>query len=239
MSPLAARRLRPVRKVTVVDDIIAQIKGLMRGNHFPAGSKLPSERELARRLGVSRPSVREALRTLEQIGVLDTRQGSGTQVAPSGSRLLKTPLEFLLMLDQPSIAEVHETRALLEVHLAGRAAARRTGEDLEAMEQALREMRARLSNPREVTDPDVRFHRAIATASHNRLLERLVHCLQDNIRALIDVAWPGNRSMKFSHSSHEKILRAIRRQDAAAARRSMAEHMAVTEDELRRVGLIR
>jgi GntR family transcriptional repressor for pyruvate dehydrogenase complex len=239
MSPLAARRLRPVRKVTVVDDIIGQIKGLLRRNRFTAGTRLPSERDLARKLGVSRPSVREALRTLEQLGVLDTRQGSGTQVATSGSRLLKTPLEFLLMLDQPTIAEVHETRALLEIHLAGRAAERRTDEDLRAMEQAMAEMRAHLARPHEVTDPDVRFHGAIATAAHNRLLERMMHCIQENIRSLIDAAWPGNRSMRSSHESHEKILRAIRRREAAAARRAMTEHMDITREELRRVGLIR
>lgn len=235
---MTPRTFRPVRKATAADEIIDQIKALVRANRFTPGSRLPSERELARTLGVSRPTVREALRTLELMGVVRTRHGSGTEVAGSGSQVLKAPLEFLLALDQPSIADLHETRELLEVHLAGRAAVRRTAEDLRVMEGALEEMRRSLSDPSRVTDPDVRFHQAIATAAHNPLLERVMHCLGDNLRSLIHAAWPGNRSMQFSQKSHQKIYDAIRRKNPEAARRAMAEHMRVTGQELRRAGLL-
>src|SRR5881394_908631 len=105
------------RKGSVVNGVLGRLKPILT-----AGSRLPSERELSRRLKVSRPSLREALRTLELMGVVDTRHGSGTQVADSGTNVLKAPLEFLFMLDQPSIADLNDTRALLEIHLAGRAA---------------------------------------------------------------------------------------------------------------------
>src|SRR5689334_18375261 len=153
------------RKASVVSGVLGRLKPILT-----PGSPLPSERELSRKLRVSRPSLREALRTLELMGVVDTRHGSGTQVADSGSDVLKTPLEFLLMLDKPSIEDLVETRSLLEIHLAGRAAERRTDADLAAMEAALRDMKAHLAKPTEVTDPDVRFHAAVAAASHNRLL---------------------------------------------------------------------
>lgn len=235
---MTPKTFRPVRKATAADEIIDQIKDLVQANHYSPGARLPSERELAKTLGVSRPTVREALRTLELMGVLNTRHGSGTQVAGSGSQVLKAPLEFLLALDQPTIADLHETRELLEVHLAARAAERRTPDDLRDLEDALEEMKKNLGDPAQVTDPDVRFHQAIATAAHNPLLERIMNCLQANIRALIESAWPGNRSMQFSQESHQAIYDAIRARDPGAARRAMAEHMRVTGDELRRAGLI-
>ena len=232
---MSVAALRPVRKTTVVDGILERIQALLRES---PGAVLPGERDLARRLGVSRPSVREALRTLERLGVLDVRHGSGTRAASSGADVLRTPLAFLLALDRPSIEELHETRTLLEVHLAGRAAERRTDDDLRAIAAALEAMRTRLRDPKAVTDPDVRFHCAIATASHNRLLERIMNGLQENIRELIDAAWPGNRSMKMSWNHHRAIYEAIRRGDPGGARRAMTVHMDLTTAELRSVGLI-
>ena len=121
---------RPVQKTTVVEDIIHQVKEMMRRSQYVAGSRLPSERVMADELGVSRPSLREALRTLTLMGVLDTRHGSGTQVAESGSRVLRAPLEFLFLFENPSVSDLHETRSLIEIFLAERAAKHRTDEDL-------------------------------------------------------------------------------------------------------------
>jgi GntR family transcriptional repressor for pyruvate dehydrogenase complex len=229
--------LRPVRKTTVVDDIIGQIKGMIRGQRRGGDRRLPSERALATQLGVSRPSVREALRTLELMGVVDTKHGSGTELAGSGSNVLETPFQFLLALDQPSVAEFHETRLLLEVHLAARAAERRTDGDLKEMEAALREMKAHLRSPREVTDPDVRFHQAIAAAAHNRILERIMNSLRRNLTELMNVAWPGQPDMASSWAIHEKIFRAIRARNSRRAAAAMERHMEMMADELRRVRL--
>jgi GntR family transcriptional repressor for pyruvate dehydrogenase complex len=235
---LGEAAIRTVRRTTVVDGVIGEIKRLLHDREMQAGAKLPGERELARKLGVSRPSVREALRTLEQMGVLDTRHGAGSQLAASGSNVLKTPLEFLLALDRPSIADLHETRVLLEVHLAGQAARRRTDNDLAALEAALRAMRIRLASPRDMTDPDLRFHQAVATAAHNRLLERVMNCLHESIRSMMDAAWPGNRDMKVSLRIHEDVHDAIRRRRPEAARKAMRRHMAAMTEELRQVKLI-
>ncbi len=236
MGP-AALRFRPVRKTTVVDDIIGQIKEFLRDER--AGAKLPSERELARRLGVSRPSVREALRTLGRMGVLDTRHGSGSQVAASSAGLLKAPLEFLLMLDRPSIAELHETRQLLEVHLAGRAALHRTAADLEAMAAPLADLKVGMDRRAGFLDPDARFHRALAAAAHHRLLERIMTCLHDQIVLLMDVVKPDVHDHRASYEIHEKIYRSIGRRNAPQARRLMTVHHDMMTDELRKARLIR
>jgi GntR family transcriptional repressor for pyruvate dehydrogenase complex len=221
------------RKPGVVEGVLRRIKDLIR-----RGGELPAERALAKTLGVSRPSVREALRTLERMGVVDVRHGSGTTVAASGEDVLRSPLEYLIALDRPSIADLHETRELLEVHLAGRAAERRSPEDLAALESALRDMRAVLRDPRAVTDPDLRFHRAVAAAAHNRLLERVMNCLQDHVREMMDAAWPGAKSMKNSWKAHADVYDAVLRRHPAAARRAMQRHMDEMTRELRAVGLV-
>ncbi len=229
--------LTPVRKTTVVDGILEQIKGLIRGR--AAGDRrLPSERDLAVQFGVSRPSVREALRTLELMGVVDTRHGSGSQLAGSGSNVLKAPFEFLIALDQPSIADLHETRQVLEIHLAGRAALRRTDSDLEAMREALDAMKSHLARPKDVTEHDLRFHQAVATASHNRVLERVMHGLHANLHSMMDAAWPGTPDMKTSFKVHVQVFDAIRRRRPEAARRAMGRHMEILTVELRQVRLI-
>lgn len=226
--------LRPVRKSTVVDDIIGQIKGLIRRNHLGPERRLPSERDLALQLGVSRPSVREALRTLERMGVVDTRHGSGSQIAGSGSNVLRAPFEFLLALDQPTIEDLHETRTLLEVHLAGQAARRRTGADLATLEAALGEMRARPGT----TGPDHRFHLAVAQAAHNPVLERIMASLGRSIQEMMDRAWTGVGDLKSSYAVHEEVFQAVRRRNARGAARAMARHMEIMTAELRRAKLI-
>ncbi|MBI3857632.1 MAG: FadR family transcriptional regulator [Planctomycetes bacterium] len=222
------------RKTSVVDGVLGRLKPILT-----AGSRLPSERELSRKLRVSRPSLREALRTLELMGVVDTRHGSGTQVADSGTDVLKTPLEFLFMLDRPSIEDLVETRVLFEVHLAARAADRRDDKDLAAMESALHDMKSKLAKPIDVTDPDLRFHQAIAAASHNRLLERLMNCLRDGITEVMIAAWPGVPDMDTSYDMHVRVYNAIRRGDAAGARRAMTRMMEMFRKELKQVGLLK
>jgi GntR family transcriptional repressor for pyruvate dehydrogenase complex len=222
------------RKASVVSGVLGRLKPILT-----AGTRLPSERELSRKLRVSRPSLREALRTLELMGVVDTRHGSGTQVAESGTDVLKTPLEFLFMLDRPSIEDLVETRTLLEVHLAGRAAERRTDKDVAALETALKDMKSKLARPIDVTDPDVRFHQAIAHASHNRLLERLMNCLREGITEVMIAAWPGVPDMDTSYDQHVKVFAAIKRGNADGARLAMSRMMDMFRKELKQVGLLK
>jgi GntR family transcriptional repressor for pyruvate dehydrogenase complex len=172
------------------------------------------------------------------MGVIDVRHGAATRVASDGASVLAAPLSFLIALDRPSIAELHETRTLLEVHLAGAAAERRSPRDLEAVGRALADMKAALGDPKALTEPDVRFHRALAAASGNRILARIMDGLQERIRALIDAAWPGAPSLRFSWRRHAEIHRAVCAGRPAAARRAMSRHMDDMTRELRAVGLI-
>lgn len=218
---------RPVPKVSVVDNIVGQIKSMMRDRRYGPGAKLPTERDLARQLGVSRPTVREALRTLEHMGVVDKHHGSGTKIAGSSEGILDLPFEFLLMLDRPSLLELNEARSGLEVYVAGVAAGRRTEEDLAVMEAALLEYKRTVS-----PEANIRFHQSIAAASHNRILERIMNSLHEGIRTSIHTLQRVVDDRERSYRVHADVFHAIRRGDGAGARRAMARHMELNREHL-------
>lgn len=227
------RRLTP-RKNSVGQDVIEQIKMLVRNNDFPPGSRLPAERDLAQMLGVSRPSVREAVGTLALMGILDTRHGSGTTVADTGANLLRAPFEFLMMLDRPTVYELYEVRELVEVHLAGRAAERRTVGDLEAIRIPLEAMRKGFPDPSEMQDPNVEFHLAVAQAAQMPVLAKFMVCLHDGIIVCTEASREGVLDWNASFEIHEEIFDAIVRQNTTDARHAMMVHMAMAVGELRR-----
>ncbi len=216
--------------------MVNRLKDLVRERHLAPGDRLPAERELARELGVSRPTLREALRTLSLLGVLETRRGSGTSVSDTGANVLKAPFEFLLLLERPALYDLYEVRELLEVHLAGRAAERRTEADLAALDAALAAMRAALASgdTAAVTAPNVAFHEAVAAAAHLPLLERIQNSLRDGVYACIEATRPAVRDWEASYNVHARIVDAIRRGSATDARRAMTVHMAMALEELSR-----
>lgn len=222
-------------KITVSEDVIEQIKALVKKAGYLPGARLPSERDLAQQLGVSRPSVRHALSALTQAGVLKTRQGAGTVVSGSSENLLRAPFEFLMLMENPSVYDLYEVRELIEVHLAGRAAERRTELDLAAIAETLQEMRGPETGGEYTTAPDMAFHAALSAAAHMPILERILVCLQDGIRTCMVSALPAVWDWKASFSIHENIYDAIRQQSATDARRAMLIHMAVAIEELRRL----
>lgn len=230
----------PARKAassarSVSDQVIDQLKERVRSGAYPPGARLLSERELAKQLGVSRPTVRHAIGALVQMGVLEARHGAGTVVSPSSVNVLRGPFEMLLLLEQPSLEELYEVRELIEVHLASRAAERRTEEDLRSMEEALAGMRGSVTDPERMTDPNLAFHEAVARAAHLPVLERFMSCLHDGIRACMEATRPYVRDWVVSYETHERIYEAIRRGSATDARRAMTIHMAMAIEELRRL----
>ncbi|MBA2481124.1 MAG: FadR family transcriptional regulator [Planctomycetes bacterium] len=232
LRPPASRR---AGAANLCDDVIGRITRLISSGAYPPGSSLPSERDLSVQLGVSRPSLREALRTLSVIGALETRHGSGTQVAASSADILKSSFAFLLLIDKPTIVDIYETRELIEVHLVGRAAERRTDAELAAIAAGLDGMRGLpLGDPRSV-EANLRFHAAIASAAHNLVLERMMSCLHDGIRATMEASAPGVLDAEHALQVHEQIFEAIARQNPADARRAMTLHMGMGVDDARRV----
>lgn len=229
----AALATRPVH---VADDLSAKLEDMIVTGELPRGSRLPPEREFAVQLGVSRASVREALRELELKGMIDRRPGRGTLVADA-SRMLHTGSLLAVMSDaERTVSEVMDLRAALEPPIAGRAASRATPRDVERLSAIHREMRGSRSSARSV-ELDVEFHQEIGRATHNPLLVKLVEVTSTWMAPSRNRPLQSRQRRARSLAAHGRILDAIAAHDPDAAASAMAEHIADVNQLLADEGL--
>jgi DNA-binding FadR family transcriptional regulator len=210
MMPLAE-----IPKSTLVETVIARLEELITSGEWPVGFRVPPEPELVRALGVSRNTVREAVRALVHVGMLDPRPGDGTYVrADTG---LDAALERAAR--RWGALDALEVRNMLERDAARLAARRRDDADLAAIEAALRHRAgaqpASGDNTRAFVDADAAFHQAVVAATHNQVLIELYSRLADPLRA--SVAEVLRASDDALDEAHHALARAIRDADPAAA----------------------
>ncbi|NUQ89965.1 FadR/GntR family transcriptional regulator [Glycomyces sp. MUSA5-2] len=223
------------------DDVINGIKQLILRGELRPGQRLPVESELAATLEVSRGSLREGVRALSILGVLNTRQGDGTYVTSLDVSKLLAPLGFLVDLQGEGQAEqVHAIRRLLECESARLAAPRITGEALDEADALLDEAQLILdTKPEEherIIEIDIAFHRLIADHSGNTLLAGMIEALAG--RTVRERLWRSLRedgADRRAHEEHLAIWRALRSGDADAARVRMANHLIGVEEAVRRL----
>jgi GntR family transcriptional repressor for pyruvate dehydrogenase complex len=198
---------------------------LIKRDELKPGDRLPPERELAKELGISRPSLRSGLSSLMSMGVLKSRQGAGTFIAAGPPVLDSEPLRLLAALHGFSFEHMFETRSVLEVGAAGLAAERATGDQLATMSEEIAEMFAALDNPQQFLVHDIGFHRAVAAASGNPTLATLVEMVSavmyERRRETIDRAHDFNEAIEL----HREVYRAIRAKKPDDARAAMREHI--------------
>jgi DNA-binding FadR family transcriptional regulator len=216
--------------------VAASITGLIKESGLHAGDRLPTERALSERLGVSRTVVREAVKVLTAAGLVRARQGSGLYVA-NDPHPFATSLTMAWPVEPERILDLFEFRRTLEMRTAHLAAERITPREVHAVEEALaqhfRMARAgeleQFSHPSGITDqpnPDTLFHEGIASATHNDFFTRTVsttHRLQTRAIALVLAHAPG--SYLVAAEQHAAILDAIRRGDPEAAAAAMEAHI--------------
>ncbi|MEA1960091.1 MAG: FadR/GntR family transcriptional regulator [Bacillota bacterium] len=182
-----------------------QLKEMIKRGELKPGNKLPSERDMAESLGVSRASVREALTALEAIGILDIRPGEGTFVRQTNDQETFEPLALVLAVEQNPGAQMMEVRRVLESESAALAAERASQEDLNKIDKSLKKMKAS-STVQEAVAADLRFHFAIAEATKNTILLRIMNTVADLMHSSFRsdrenlYATPKTRSHLPSHS---------------------------------------
>ena len=222
--------------MALTDDAITQIKMMIVDGRLARGERLPPEKDLSERLGLSRNSLREAVKALELVGVLDVRQGDGTYVTSLEAGLLLAPMVFMVDLsDEAGSAELHAVRRILETEAAGLAARATTPELVAQLAQILDEAEQVVVSddfdPTVFMDIDIRFHRTIAIAAGNRILGALVDTLSSRTvrermwRAIHDVG-----ALERTHLEHRAILSAIADGQQDHARTRMANHLLGVED---------
>jgi GntR family transcriptional repressor for pyruvate dehydrogenase complex len=228
---LAVDAMRPVNRNSLSDAIVEQIIDLISRGVLKPGERLPSEKELCLRFGVGRTTIREGLRSMAVMGILDGRVGEGTFVSADSRKYLEKALQRGLLIDRKSVNDLVETRLMLESQTAYAAAARATDENLQEIEEALEGMRRSLDRPEEYLEHDLRFHLAIARATQNQILYNLLSMTRGYLQTWISesLSKPSARKMRARTESsvreHQKILQALRKRKPEEARQAMTEHI--------------
>jgi len=221
--------LAPIKSTRIYEEIVRQVKAMIAEGRLKGGDRLPPERDLAEKFVVSRTSVREALRALESLGLVEIRPGEGTFVRQVSIEALVEPLALLMVSQREGIGELFEARRLLEPSLAALAAARATPEEIQEMERILEEQSKEIVSGRTGLAQDAQFHAAIGAAAHNRAITRIAHAIMDLLTQSREESLniPGRPTR--SHEDHRRILAAITRRDADGARKAMLDHIEAVE----------
>src|SRR5258705_8327283 len=221
--------LAPIKSTRIYEEIVRQVKAMIAEGRLKAGDRLPPERDLAEKFVVSRTSVREALRALESLGLVEIRPGEGTFVRQVSIDSLVEALALLMVSQREAIGELFETRRLLEPSLAALAAERATPEEMQEMERILEEQAREIAAGRTGLAQDAQFHSAIGVAAHNRAITRLAHAIMDLLTQSREESLNTPGRPTRSHEDHRRVLAAINRRDAEGARKAMLGHIQAVE----------
>ena len=225
--------IEPIRRSRLYQDIVTQIESLLDRGELHPGDQLPPERALAEQFQVSRASVREALRSLELLGVVETHAGGGTFVRRTAPEDLARPLSNLIVRGH-TIADVIEVRGLIEPAIAAAAAKRITAAELIELRTILEDQGRKVAAGEPYAEEDTRFHELIGQAARNELLTTMLGVIWDVLRSSREQWLQTNQRAHASIDAHRRILTALETHDADAARLSAAEHIhAVGEGILR------
>lgn len=225
--------LRVAPREPPLAEITRKLLDFLLSGEIAPGDRIPGERQLAEALGVGRSAVREAIKSLSLLGLLDVRQGDGTYLNRSGSDLLPKVIEWGLLLGVPSIVDLLEARAEIEVVAAGFAATRADKDAVKALEDRLEEMRSAGDDVETYMEADIAFHLEVAEASDNEVFANLVSSLRALLRVWVSRVLHHAGETATSLAMHEPIVKAIAAGDADAARAAMRAHMERADRRLR------
>jgi GntR family transcriptional regulator, transcriptional repressor for pyruvate dehydrogenase complex len=232
-SQRPAVTLERLHGLGVKERVAGQLRDLIEAGSLQAGQQLPSERELAEQLGVSRSTVREAVQFMGALGLVEIRHGSGTFVRPEGDRA-QLPSEWLRWTQrhQVQVHELLEVRRGLEAVAAELAAER--SHDLSAMQEALADMQTALDGPDVpgLVEADLAFHTALAAASGNTALRHLTESLGRELLRERGAIWNEPGRPERSLREHRRIYEAVRAGDSLGARTALVDHLHSVEHDV-------
>jgi GntR family transcriptional repressor for pyruvate dehydrogenase complex len=223
--------LTTIQRTNVVDEIVDQL--MLYVAELRPGDRIPAERELTRKLGVSRSSMREALRVLTSRGLLEVREGLGTFVAQNHEPLIGHALVVSSMIGGQTARDLHEVRAHVEPFCARLAAERATERDVHEIAATLTRQRAGLDSVEDFLDADVAFHLAIAQATENRVFVEMMRTVRALTMARMAMLLSARRDMEIKYEEHRAIYEAIAARDPDAAEAAMIAHVRPFSDVVR------
>ena len=230
-----------MRRETLVEQVAAHLQEMIRAQHLKPGEVLPSEIALARVFGVSKPVVREAMKSLEGMAIVEMINGKGAVIKSLDNKLLCIFFDRALQLQAGSRLQIIEMRRGLEIQGAILAAKRRTKEELERIRDMMIEARKHQRDLEKHIEFDLQFHLAIAAATHNPLIQGVMEALWSSLRGpmreMMQRSMKG-RELEAIRKLHEAIFAKIEKGDAEGAGRMMALHFDEAEKAFDTIGLM-
>lgn len=225
--------LQQYRREAPNTEITRMLLDYLLSGSIELGHRIPSERKLMQALGVGRSAVREAIKSLSLLGLLEVRQGDGTYLTKSSSDLLPQVIEWGLLLEEPYVTDLVEAREYIEPIIAGLAASRRTQEDIEDLNRLVDTMRASTDDIDKYVDADTLFHLRLAEAAHNEVFKNHLSSIRSLLRVWAKKVLDAAGETESSLAMHTPIVEAVERGDRDAAIRAMSAHMERASKRLR------
>ena len=228
---------QPIKPKKISEEIVQQIKQLISAGDLNPGQRIPSERELATMLGVSRPSVREAIMVLEAMGFLESRQGGGTYVRSLTEVTIADPLSNIVSSKEPKILyALTEVRMGLETWAAFLAAKRATDEQISRMRALYEIMEKQAAQGGWDAEIDAKFHYTITEATQNTIqihvLDSIHSLFQTNIMVALTEFYQREGYLERLLNQHREILEAIEAHDPERAQKAMRTHLELVEEKM-------
>ncbi|MDE0968999.1 MAG: FadR/GntR family transcriptional regulator [Octadecabacter sp.] len=215
----------PIKRESVAEMVARRILDMVTSKSLKPGDQLPPERELAEQLNVSRPSVREAIRGLSILGVVQSRQGGGAYITKLDGDALLGPIRFFLSLDNMNIPDLYDARSLVEGDVARRAAINMDDIQIATLEKILIQQEATLEDASEFRLSDFKFHEAIWIGSGNSFLKRIGESLNALGLEFRRRASEKPEVLAQSLRDHRVLFNALKARDPAAAALAAEKHM--------------
>jgi GntR family transcriptional regulator, transcriptional repressor for pyruvate dehydrogenase complex len=223
-SPVESK-IKRVTKISISDEIAKQIMDLISRGELKPGDHLPSERELCKDFGASRSSLREALRCLSIVGVLNARVGEGTSVTEDGEKFLRKIIEWRLITERHDIENLLEVRMALEGVSAAKTARHATPEQVEELRKLIANMQSSLKDEKAFAALDLEFHVAIAEASRNELVSDLIALVRGQLLKALHKVLVVPHALPATLKEHIAVFDAIAGRDPDGARKAMQAHL--------------
>jgi GntR family transcriptional regulator, transcriptional repressor for pyruvate dehydrogenase complex len=226
--------LGPIHKQDLRQRVVGHIVELIRTGNLRPGDRLPPERELVEIFSISRPSLREAMRALSTLGIVESRHGGGTFVTALDARTLLAPLDIFLQLSQVNIEDTFESRRIIEIEIVRKAASQAKRADLADLKEMIAAHAKIKKDPVGFRILDSRFHEKISAIAGNAVLQRVAYGLYNmdlHIRRRA-TAEPG--LIAQSTEDHASIAAAIAAHDPDRAAAAMAQHLAHIKESTQR-----
>jgi GntR family transcriptional repressor for pyruvate dehydrogenase complex len=232
----------PIKTSRLSDEVYKQIVSLISRGTLKPGDKIPSERDLAFELRVSRQSIREALNRAKVMGLIEVRQGEGSFILSSINKSLKPPLTIIIEKEAERIFEFIEIRKLIEGWCAEKAASEATIEELQNMENILDKMKKFASKDKQWEELDLELHLSFAKATHNVIAIHVMEALKANFKPFFRFTKSMTRSEKIDvlWEHHFEIFKAIKNRDPDTAQKKVIDHLNFIEEKLKEdMGIIK